>query len=256
MWTVYKHVNKINGKQYIGITSTDPKQRWGNKGVRYCQKRNGEYNQPAFAKAIEKYGWDNFEHIIIRSDLTKEQAEFVESQLIIFWQTTNPLHGYNIRSGGSASVMAEESINRCRESAKQYMKAVDLLDDNYNLIKTFQSIRECGKELGIKRLISITQCCNGKIYKVMNKYILQWHDRKENNIKELKEHCKNNPYRLLNVELNKEYNLLKDAANSIIQYYKNYLSARSCIIYALDKEDKTAGGYHWITLEDNKDVQG
>ena len=38
-------------------------------------------NQPFF-RAIEKYGWDNFRHIIIASDLTEMEAKEMEKDLI------------------------------------------------------------------------------------------------------------------------------------------------------------------------------
>ena len=57
-YTVYMHKNKINGKVYIGITSQQPVKRRWRKGSCYknCNK---------FYKAIQKYGWNNFEHIIL-----------------------------------------------------------------------------------------------------------------------------------------------------------------------------------------------
>jgi predicted GIY-YIG superfamily endonuclease len=66
MYTVYQHKNKINGKVYIGITSQKLEQRWGSQGCNYK-------SSPHFYSAIQKYGWDNFEHNIL-FDLTKEQA--------------------------------------------------------------------------------------------------------------------------------------------------------------------------------------
>ena len=38
-YTVYEHVNKVNGKRYIGTTSQKPEKRWGWKG-------SGYFNQP------------------------------------------------------------------------------------------------------------------------------------------------------------------------------------------------------------------
>lgn len=91
MFTVYMHKNKINGKVYIGITGQDPKVRWNN-GIGYRRSH--------FANAIKKYGWDNFEHIILYSGLTKEQACKKEIELIRDYHSTDSEHGYNIATGG------------------------------------------------------------------------------------------------------------------------------------------------------------
>lgn len=65
-WCVYKHTSPSKGV-YIGITKQNPVIRWSN-GSGY--KRN-----PYFYKAIQKYGWDNFKHEILFSNLTQEEAE-------------------------------------------------------------------------------------------------------------------------------------------------------------------------------------
>lgn len=51
-------------------------------------------------RAIEKYGWDNIDHEIIESELTKEEAEAKERELIAKYKSNVPEHGYNITSGG------------------------------------------------------------------------------------------------------------------------------------------------------------
>ena len=61
------HKNKINNKVYIGITCQKTKYRWG-AGSGYKQ-------QPKFYRAICKYDWDNFEHIILFNKLNFEEAK-------------------------------------------------------------------------------------------------------------------------------------------------------------------------------------
>ena len=114
-YTVYMHISPSN-KVYIGITCREGKNRWEN-GKCYLRKNtNGSYTQPAIAKAILKYGWENFEHIILFENLTKEEAERRERLLIALWNSNNSEFGYNIRSGGSASTFSEEARKRMSES--------------------------------------------------------------------------------------------------------------------------------------------
>ena len=93
--SLYIHINKLNGKVYVGITK-DIETRWYGDGVNYkgC---------PVFYKAIEKYGWDNFEHLILKDDLTRNEAELAEIELISKLKANNPGFGYNIEAGGAGS---------------------------------------------------------------------------------------------------------------------------------------------------------
>ena len=108
MYTVYQHKNKINGKIYIGITSQKPEQRW----------RNGEgyKSSPYFYSAIQKYGWDNFEHNILFVELTKEQACLKEQELIKEFNSMNREYGYNSTSGGDIFVMNEETKQKISQA--------------------------------------------------------------------------------------------------------------------------------------------
>ena len=92
MYTVYMHKNKTNGKVYIGITGQNPKIRWNN-GI--------GYRKTYFSNAIKKYGWDGFEHIILYSGLTKEEACKKEIELIEKYHSNDKEHGYNIANGGA-----------------------------------------------------------------------------------------------------------------------------------------------------------
>lgn len=107
-YCVYIHRNIINDKRYIGQTSQNPvSRRWGFKG-------NGYKCNEHFYNAIQKYGWDNFEHIIYQDSLTLEEANEIEEELIIKYDTLNPEHGYNMKHGGSNGALLPEQIERLR----------------------------------------------------------------------------------------------------------------------------------------------
>lgn len=74
-YVVYRHLNKVNNKSYIGITCQTPKKRWGTNGSRYKEC-------PYFWSAIQKYGWDGFDHIIVCQNLSHDQACGMERYLI------------------------------------------------------------------------------------------------------------------------------------------------------------------------------
>lgn len=92
-YCVYMHTFP-NRKRYIGITCCKPNRRW--------QNGYGYVNQPLVHNAIVKYGWDNIKHEIIIDNLTLDEANDKERELIAFYQTTNRTHGYNIELGGKA----------------------------------------------------------------------------------------------------------------------------------------------------------
>lgn len=102
MYIVYQHKNKINNKIYIGITSQTPEQRWGSNGCNYK-------SSPHFYSAIKKYGWDNFEHNILFTNLTKEEACLKEQELIKKYNSMDRAYGYNSTSGGEIFSMNKET---------------------------------------------------------------------------------------------------------------------------------------------------
>lgn len=91
-YCVYKHSNKINGKVYIGITSQKPNKRWD------CGR--GYQKNKHFWDAIQKYGWENFEHEILYRELSPEDAFSKEKELILKYDSCNHMKGYNCSVGG------------------------------------------------------------------------------------------------------------------------------------------------------------
>ena len=110
-YTVYIHISPSN-KKYIGITSQNVKKRWQNG---YGYKTN-KY----FWRAIQKYGWDNFEHEILFENLTVDEAKEKEIELIKLYNTYRP-NGYNLTFGGdniSEKIFSEETRKKISNALK------------------------------------------------------------------------------------------------------------------------------------------
>ena len=111
-YTVYCHTFP-NGKKYIGITGQPVSRRW----------RGGEgyEGQPVY-NAILKYRWENIKHEILFENLSKEEAEKKEIELIEKYKTKSHTNGYNIESGGSSpGKMSDETKHKSSEAHKGLM---------------------------------------------------------------------------------------------------------------------------------------
>ena len=186
-WKVYVHINKKNGKKYVGITSKeDVNRRWSNG--------NGYRENPHLYAAIQKYGWDGFDHIVLITGLNSYQAKIAERILISVWKTQSPLYGYNMTSGGdgtpdyhpSIETRKKLSIARMKENLSEETlmrrslglrgrkfsedhkrkigegnrKPILMMDLCGNILRHFSSAREAEVELHISHS-HISQCCNG-----------------------------------------------------------------------------------------------
>jgi group I intron endonuclease len=99
---IYLLINKINGKVYVGQTWRPLKDRFGTNGKNY-KACNYLY------AAIEKYGWENFDHRKLTIELSQEGANAAEDFYIKMYKSRNPHYGYNIRGGGSTGQLSEET---------------------------------------------------------------------------------------------------------------------------------------------------
>ena len=86
-YCVYVHILP-NDKRYYGMTK-DIKDRWHNNGAGYRKNHHEFYNDILF------YGWDNIEHIIVAKGLTKDEAVWLEEELIRTNRTYDSEYGYN-----------------------------------------------------------------------------------------------------------------------------------------------------------------
>src|SRR5262245_11187782 len=107
---IYKIINKVNNKIYIGQTVGSINQRF----VHHC----GKWSSCTYLRnAIQKYGKENFTIEEIYRSFTIEDLNIKEEQFIIQFDSLNPEKGYNIRPGGNNSKPSEESKERMRISS-------------------------------------------------------------------------------------------------------------------------------------------
>lgn len=157
VYTVYLHICP-KGKMYYGATK-DINRRWKIDGKGYKK-------QPIFWKSINKYGWDNFQHIIVAKDLTEDEAYWLEIELIKVWDTTNPDKGYNIGKGGKGSNGLKHHTEDTKKkqsdanSGKNHPQAKSVICLTTKRI--FLTVSDGAKYYN-RDQSNITRCCQGKI---------------------------------------------------------------------------------------------
>lgn len=110
MYSVYVHTFP-NGKRYVGVTTWKPELRWGANGC--------NYKNPYMVNAIKKYGWENIKHEIVAENLSIEQAEQMEIDLIAQYNSADKQYGYNISEGGII-------CKACSEQTKEKLRKANL----------------------------------------------------------------------------------------------------------------------------------
>lgn len=112
-FTVYIIKNKINGKLYVGQTSAKLKKRLQH------HKNEGKTKNTYFHKAINKYGWDNFD--VIKTLMCPDYlSDDFEKQLIkSFREDLGRENVYNIADGGLRKFHSKETKEKMSLLAKQ-----------------------------------------------------------------------------------------------------------------------------------------
>lgn len=145
VWTVYMHVNKINGKKYVGITKQQPEKRWSNG---YGYKPKDGNNSPLYDDIL-KYGWHNFQHYILIKNIPVSLAKIMEIVLIHYYNTHIRNHeGYNISLFTYGQYKGEHNNNG---------RKVVLL----NTGKIYNTITEAANDFHINSS-NISAACKGK----------------------------------------------------------------------------------------------
>lgn len=245
-YCVYIHTNKINNKKYVGITKTSTSKRWGKNGSGHKAK-----NHSLFFNAINKYGWDNFEHRIFVENVDKETACYLEVLLIEILRTRDQKYGYNIQKGGqlgNAGVTFSEESKKKMSDAKKGNKLSE--EHKLKISKGCKGHKAAVFSDETKEKLRIANIGKHLSEDVKNKISksLTGITRSEDTIKKIKE---NNPMKVsvFCEELNMEFISINEAA----RYVK---TPRSNIAKCLTGERKSAGRHpetnqklHWKKVE-------
>lgn len=243
-FTVYAHVNKINGKMYVGITKRKVEERWHNgKGYKNCI---------AFNNAIKKYGWNNFDHEIIASNLTEEEACNMEKTLIKGFNLQNSNYGYNINNGGKKASLSEETKKKIGDALRGRIISEEVRKIYSEAHKGYKPTKEQiekaaasnrGRKRTPEQIQRIREAKIGSKYhsrKTKEEYD-EYIKRLSESIREYYKIHKMEPRgekKVLCIETNTTYNSIEIAA-------KTLNICRSSISECAAGKRKSAGGYHW-----------
>lgn len=248
-----------NKKRYIGLTGKKPEHRWNN-GEGYCY-------QTFVYNAIKKYGWDNIEHIILKDELTKLEAQELEKYYIDFYKTTDKNYGYNLTFGGEGHNILDYSkiLSLWEEgkTTKEISKIMNSFPSTINkILKGFNISHEeiCNRSLLTRKLL-LTDVKEQVIKDYKNKIPLNKIAKKFNCSTSavrtlIKQNLLPNQLEILQYDLNgnfiNRYSSASAAAKALFQ--DNFKGKHNQIIACANGKANSAYNFIWIfSLEEDID---
>lgn len=110
---IYKITNKINGKIYVGLTTTTLKKRMHSYK---SESKSDRVPKQSVVFAFKKYGFENFTFEEIDYASTKEELKKKEINYISQLKSSDPSIGYNISLGGN---LISDSISKKMSLARK-----------------------------------------------------------------------------------------------------------------------------------------
>lgn len=218
-YIVYLHINKTNNKVYVGITSMAVNNRWREgKGYIKCEIMN---------RAILKYGWNNFEHIIL-CKTSKDRAIVLEQYLIRHYKRKGL--SYNISNGGQGvGTVSEYTKNKLRKYVGSKASMYGKHPSKETIEKRVSTRKALGHYAKDMPWLAKYRLRKGKDSPLFGKA------PSENT---LLAHRKIILQFSLDGEFIKEFNSIKEASEEIGV-------SKSAIVHCLKGKTKKAGGYKW-----------
>lgn len=219
-YCIYMHKNKINDKVYIGMTSRKPEQRWLNG--------NGYKRQPKFFNAILKYGWDNFEHIILEDNIPTEKIA-LEKETFYIKKYNSVLNGYNVTEAG-------------QKSSPYCFKGIPIYCIENNTY--YSSIAEASRQLNFSNPGDIEKVIRGERNGCHNLHFLKANEVTPQNIKKVLQQRTGRFRKIYCLDTKQIFNSLQEAASFCQR------SPQSVMLNCQGKR-KSCGGYHFQYFEES-----
>lgn len=158
---IYRVVNRLDGKCYIGQTITPVKSRI----KQHLLKVNKEIRSP-FHNAIFEFGKENFDVYVIATISGKNSKELrdllkqLENYYIDLFKSNSTEFGYNITMNKKFIMNMSEKTERKKTHKKYKRKPVKQFDLDGNLICEYKGVSEAERLTGINK---------GNIYNCLTK---------------------------------------------------------------------------------------
>lgn len=230
---IYLWRNLVNYKVYVGQA-----QNFYRRMTEYIK---GNEDERLIGRAINKYGLDNFEIVILEKDLPFEKL--AEREMYWIKQYNSCIYfengwGYNATEGGEGSVgfkHTNETKRKLSELRKESGFPIVCVETG----KVYKNAVVATEAVGGKSVSGIRECLNGNN---MTAYGYHWRYLKDDNWQLRKNRCNK---AVVCVETNDIYESIREASR---QTGINKCSIAECC----RGTQKTAGGYHWKFKKDSK----
>lgn len=232
-----------SGKKYVGITKRKPKYRWNNG--------NGYLKSKYLNNAILKYGWDNFRKDIVKTKLSRLNAEKLEICLISKYNTTNEECGYNLELGGNIQKeISDRTRKRMSAAAKKRMQNQETKDKISNKLTgrkiSLEIVRKSAdKRIGKKLTEEHKRKLSGRIKPKEEREKISQSKKGHFVSEETKQ-------KIFNTKKNCKKVCQFDKNNNLLSVHLSINKASintgvdiSSIIKCLQNKRKSAGGYLW-----------
>lgn len=192
-------------------------------------------------RAFRKYGWDNFQHVILYKDLNEFDAKWIEKKLIELLKTQDDRFGYNICDGGDGSTGWKHSEEVKKLISEMASRRVREANPNYGNHWSEEQRRKASekkmrKNLSDETLKKMSETARKRVGE-KNPFYGKHHSAETKRLLSVP-HCKRVKQFDIDGNFIKEYISLKEAGDSVGVCYE-------AIANCCRGKTNTSAGYKW-----------